>query len=197
MRLCLRHLWWALDWEFDKIGTLAQKLIAFSLIACFRGDIFMMTSHRDASHVSNRGSTWRAGTMCSWPHEIGKLWNHTVCYSQDVTTSEADEPEPSRSDSVESGDKKRQKWVSENLERHSSWALRDKPLQSTGTQTFTWGRGDTGQLASGHNQDIAMPSQPEDLVNRRIGFGSGNLYNTVFLLGEWTFLILESSPRFF
>ena len=52
--------------------------------------------------------------------------------------------------------------------------------------TYTWGRGDMGQLATGAASNVLLPQAAEALAGRDVVHVTGNLYNSAFQTGTCT-----------
>ena len=55
--------------------------------------------------------------------------------------------------------------------------------------TYTWGRGDMGQLATGAASNVLLPQAAEALADRDVVHATGNLYNSAFQTGTRTPLL--------
>lgn len=68
--------------------------------------------------------------------------------------------------------------------RQNSWALKSAACPPSKVVTYSWGRGDFGQLGQGNASNQSTPQPVEALRDRDVVLVTGNLYNSAFLIGK-------------
>ena len=112
--------------------------------------------------------------------------------TQQVQAEEGGDSFPAAGGEPEPGDLSRQN--SGPVQRQNSWALRDAAVCKQQAITYSWGRGDLGQLGSGPADACLTPTKIEDLDGRDIVHAAGNLFNSAFLTGEPSSAVVRHSP---